>query len=564
MGTARKLLLLLDLRSKFWIGSLAVARLTVQLFDILLLVSIATFISLVAGLGNPGSQLESVSYSVLKFLLDGSGYLEVSVILGVAILLRLAATITLMWATARLIGGLEAQFARKLIKNSMADSQENTEEDFSSRRQNTILLSTTAVAKGYSALIAIFSDVVFLTALLATAAFINWRLALAFGAFGGIIGITLFVGITGRVKRASRRAIRASGDFLQEFKDFSRLKLEIRLFQKQKYWLDRVAKPRKATARNVQTALFLNQLPRLVLETVLYLGLLVVASLTSSQVFGQNAIDASTLTIFLLFGLRFVGALTPIISYLNQFAEVKGKGGEAIKSLLANRQKSRAAQDDPIVRSAQEYGPVGLRIQNLAFGHETDKPTLADVNLEIKPGELVAITGKSGRGKSTLLHLIAGSLEPDAGDLIYFTTDGNEVRLEECSIGYVPQFPHVFRGSIGDNIVLGDYKDDFADSANTAADAAGLELGSEGLSLDSSVDSEVSMVSGGQAQRVGLARALYVSPNLLLLDEPTSALDKTTTRQVMDGVFALRGKVTVIAVTHDQSLLEHFDQHIDL
>lgn len=544
--------------------ALGTLRFATQLFDIFLLVTIASFLSLLAGFTEPNSQVEVLIFGALDSIIGSAGYPQVSLLLLAAVLFRLIASTLVLWASSRLTGEIESKFARKLIRMSMWDGTANQGASFSSQLQNSILLSTTAVAKGCGALVGLLSDVGFLLMLFLTAVFVDWRMAIGLASASALLGITIYFLITKRVKKASKAAIKASGGFLQEFKDMARLRLEIKLYGQSHYWLNRVSSRRRSSARNTHHGLFLNQLPRLILESSLFLGVVILSMLASTQVLGRSLVEASTLAVFLLLGLRFVSALSPILSLINQFAEVKGKGYEAMTALLylRGRQSATSGASESLNRGLN--GPVGVSIENLTFSYPGEAAILNGFTYNINPGEIVAIRGKSGKGKSTLLSLLIGLLNANSGQIRYFGENFQGISLADIRVGFVPQFPHVFRGSLGENIALSEYKESFEAEATLAASRAGLDMGTGRLSLGTQVDSEVEMMSGGQAQRLGLARALYISPNLLLLDEPTSALDQETKREVMNHVFSLRGQVTVIVVTHDESFLKEFDSQIYL
>lgn len=565
METIRDLFQLIDKRTKVWLIALGITRYLIQLIDIAMLLGVAVFVSLLAGFQAKSSAVEVWVYSSLGTAIDAFGYPIVASGLGLMIAIRLSATLGHALIVSRFVGQLEGKLSKRLIRKHIRNDASKTGDDTSSSQlQNTILNSTTAVSKGYTALIGLFSDSSFLVSLFITTALVDWRLALSFLAAGSILGWLLFQIITKRVKHANKLSIKASGDFLQEFKDVTRIRTELELHGKTDFWLDRVSSPRGSSARNIQHALFLNQVPRITLESLLLVSILISAALASGDVFGAPVVEPATLTIVLLLGLRFVGALSPILSLFNQFAEVRGRGYLALNALLTER---REAPKDPLTRLSDQVTiehPVGITLSKLTFRYAGATPILKDVSLNIRPGEIVAITGTSGRGKSTLLDILAGRLVPIKGNLEFKDPSGNELARGAIRLGYVPQFPHIFNGSVAENIVLGDYRDDLEARVRSAAVLAGLKIGRDIPSIHSHVDSEISMLSGGQAQRIGLARALFNSPNLLLLDEPTSALDHETMTEVMSRIFSLRGQVTVVMITHNVSLLGSFDKHFEL
>ena len=190
---------------------------------------------------------------------------------------------------------------------------------------------------------------------------------------------------------------------------------------------------------------------------------------------------------------------------------------------------------------------------------------LKGVDLDVQPGEIVGLIGPSGSGKSSLLHA-AGLLEhPDAGRIIIQGVDcsslgggaRSEVRLS--TIGFVYQFhPLLPEFSALDNVALPRM---IAGEARQAATARAAEL-LEGLGLKDRIHHEPAQLSGGEQQRVAVARALANSPRLLLADEPTGNLDPATSTAVFDSLYALarREGVAALVATHNLALAGHMDR----
>jgi ATP-binding cassette subfamily C protein len=202
-----------------------------------------------------------------------------------------------------------------------------------------------------------------------------------------------------------------------------------------------------------------------------------------------------------------------------------------------------------------------IRLAHVSFAHE-EAPVLRDADMLIPAGALTVITGPSGAGKTTLVDLVIGLLQPEAGDL---TVDGvplREIAAHEwrSRIGYVPQETLMLHQTVAHNVTLGDPTippDDVASALAAAGasdfvaalpDGADTVVGERGLRL-----------SGGQRQRIALARALVRKPQLLVLDEATTALDPATEREICATLYALRGAVTIVAICHHGHLVEVAD-----
>jgi ATP-binding cassette subfamily C protein len=209
---------------------------------------------------------------------------------------------------------------------------------------------------------------------------------------------------------------------------------------------------------------------------------------------------------------------------------------------------------------AQVLREIRLRDVTLRYG---DQRVLDAVNLVFPAGRLTAIVGSSGSGKTTLTDLVTGLILPDAGQV---EVDGVplpelDLRRWRQSIGYVPQEMLLLHESIRNNVSFGD--PDISDAQIEAAlrDAGALEFVSrlpEGI--HASVGERGSLLSGGQRQRIALARALVHEPRLLILDEATAALDRDSESAVWETITRLRGRATVIAISHQPALAHVADR----
>ncbi len=191
---------------------------------------------------------------------------------------------------------------------------------------------------------------------------------------------------------------------------------------------------------------------------------------------------------------------------------------------------------------------------------------LAGVSLSLEPGEALAIIGSSGAGKSTLVRLLTGLWRPNAGVVRLDQVDLAQWDRAELGpwLGYVPQDVELFAGTVADNIARLGAIDPAA--VVLAAQRAGVHDMVLGLpnGYDTVISSTGVMLSPGQRQRIALARALYGEPRLLILDEPNSNLDGAGELALAEALKRLKGKVTVVVVTHRSALVQHMDKMLVL
>ena len=216
-------------------------------------------------------------------------------------------------------------------------------------------------------------------------------------------------------------------------------------------------------------------------------------------------------------------------------------------------------------KSSNEFTPF-VRIANVsAFYEENHEFSIQNLSLEINPGSVVALVGPSGSGKSTLANLILGSKQPSSGDIMISGFHPSSVhKFWPGAVAFVPQDVFIMNASIRENISLSDTVDE--EKFNLAIKASNLshflDLFEKGA--DTVLQEKGSNLSGGEKQRIGIARALYYNPKLLILDEATSSLDSENESLIMNSILSLKGKVTLIIIAHRLSTVVNADQVVYL
>jgi ABC-type bacteriocin/lantibiotic exporter with double-glycine peptidase domain len=197
-----------------------------------------------------------------------------------------------------------------------------------------------------------------------------------------------------------------------------------------------------------------------------------------------------------------------------------------------------------------------LELREVSFAYPDAPPLLGGVSLHVRPGESVALVGPSGAGKTTLAGLVLGFYRPAAGDIVF---DGRPIESYPLGalrrrLGYVPQRPTLSSGSVLDNLRFGNPEAAMAEVTGAARAAA---IHEEILRLPQGYRTEVGegglMLAEGQRQRIALARALLMDPDVLILDEPTAALDAAAERALIEGVQRWRRGRTMLVITHRMS-----------
>jgi len=205
-----------------------------------------------------------------------------------------------------------------------------------------------------------------------------------------------------------------------------------------------------------------------------------------------------------------------------------------------------------------------VRFEAMGFEYpDADRPSVADFDLVVRPGETVAFVGASGAGKSTVLNLVIGFIRPTAGRILLDGRDmaGLDLRTYRKHLSIVPQETTLFDGTIRDNVLYGLGGVDDEELRAALRDANALEFVErlpEGL--DTRVGEKGARLSGGQKQRLAIARALVRDPRVLILDEATSALDTQSERLIQEALGRLVSGRTTFVVAHRLSTVRNADR----
>ncbi len=310
--------------------------------------------------------------------------------------------------------------------------------------------------------------------------------------------------------------------------------------------------------------------PRLLIETLVIAFILGLASI--SLLIGRDTEHLiSTLGVFGIVAIRLVPVATQLTS---GFAKIRASSyvleklyfdlqeiekfeNKLTLDLVAHKQRQKPAQN--VLRFQQT-----VNLQQISFQYSgTQEMALSEISLRLNKGESIALIGKSGAGKTTLVDLILGLLHPSSGDIL---VDGQSIyqdlRSWQNLIGYIPQSIFLIDDTLERNIAFG-VPDEHIDYDRLWQAIAASQLQELVVRMPDGIKTGLGergvRLSGGQRQRVGIARALYHEREILVLDEATSALDNETEQLVTKAIQSLSGKKTMIIIAHRLSTVEHCD-----
>lgn len=305
-----------------------------------------------------------------------------------------------------------------------------------------------------------------------------------------------------------------------------------------------------------------NSFPRVYLEMIFVITIL---SITSFLIYGQNFEETYKimpfLGLFAVYSIRLIPSINKII-YAYQSIKYKSVAVDVILKELSDNDKNVQIVN---LDKAEDFElKEKLVLKNINFNYQKNKPIFINANLEILKKSFIGIMGESGSGKSTLLGLISGLLVPTKGEVLI--DDKISVSQNYLSwvnkVAIVSQNVFLIDDKIKNNIALGEKEKEIDYSKlNKALKSAQLEKFVH--SLDNGIETFIgergTRLSGGQIQRIGIARALYQNAQIIIFDESTNALDEKTENEFLKFINELRKEITVIFVTHKKNTLKNVD-----
>ena len=300
--------------------------------------------------------------------------------------------------------------------------------------------------------------------------------------------------------------------------------------------------------------LFLNTIPPYVTEPFIIILLFILLSIISCQ----NYTEPDRLVASFAVIVSAIFRLAPTISRIQVNLNGINSAIPMVEELLEVYEKLGVNNVQEL--TDKKFVPFNstIELRNVSYEYEAGKPVLKDINLCIKKGEFIGIAGLSGAGKTTLADIIAGLLRPTSGELLI---DGKVLDMP-LKIGYIPQEFNIINASIKKNVMFGASVED-DDKVIEALKKAQLydyivNNYREGINANPFIDS--TGFSQGQKQRLAIARALYASPDILILDEATSSLDLKTEEEICNVLKSLKGEKTIIAIAHRLSTIKFADR----
>jgi ATP-binding cassette subfamily C protein len=549
-------------QAKFRIYRFAFARVAANLLDIIGLAGIALLATSFGAFATSGGSVASLNIPAIgEVFINERAAVVISLAIAGTFLLKSAFSIFLNLKTALFVASLEADFSETLARDYFTGGSEG-EQGFSdslSEFQNVSIISTSSLAMFINARIAVISESALLVAMAAAFILVNPIATVAMFVYLTAVLWALGKVITGKIRSNGKLQLAGSETALTSSRDLFGVRREVRASGLLAPWLKVFADGRLKSASSSGIIYTLNSLPRYVIETSLILGIF--AFLAGIVVFSDLPSQAVTIGVFMAGGLRLVASLLPLQAAINSMVDGANRGALALERLttISKHEGSIVVDVDKTV----DAFPLSLKVDGVSFSFVSGIQVVRDLVLNVEPGQKVAIVGPSGAGKTTAFELATGFRLPDSGEI---SLGGVSPRwlLEngQGASGIVPQRPHLVSGTLAENVSLAPLQDTDFDAVADRLTLAGLPHFASKESMSMEVRPDSGQLSGGEIQRLGLARALYRNPGILFLDEATSALDAETESEINEVLDGLRGQMTVVLIAHRLSTVKNADKII--
>lgn len=327
---------------------------------------------------------------------------------------------------------------------------------------------------------------------------------------------------------------------------------EIKVLRKENYFLENYLENGRKLLEAERKNAILNRIPRILIESFSVSAMLLgIAALILTGNDVNQILPA--LSAFAMAAVRLMPSAHRMVTYMNELAYYEpaiDRLGEHFKSLEDEREEPAEPGASGNLTLKKE-----IRLSGIYYRYpNSEKDVLANLDMRIPVGKSVGIIGASGAGKTTAADILLGLLKPQAGQALADGVDVSGFPKEWLShVGYIPQMIFMLDDSIRGNVAFGARRDEVDDDKVwEALEEAQLAQFVRELShgLDAEIGERGVRLSGGQRQRIGIARALYADPELLIFDEATSALDSETEAAVVESVKRLKGRKTLVVISH--------------
>ena len=476
--------------------------------------------------------------------------------------------ILLIYFTARLTSVTTAELSSQLYEAKLYENYSQQISKNSSDLISTITQKVTQLNFTINSIVHLASSLVIFTCIMLVLVWVNPTVMLISVFFFGTLYL-LFVKIGKKeIYKSSQIINEEQNNIVLSISDGLGSIRDIILDNTQKFYLKIFDKSNFNKAKREAITEFIQQSPRYIFESmgiVLFVVLLIYSSITINNT-GEFSNIFPTLAALALGSQRILPLLNKLYT---DFITIKSKShqlDEIIKILDEN--KLLEEEKKLIIQKQIKFQDL-IKFQDVTFSYDKKKNILENINLEIKKGSRIGIIGKTGEGKSTFLDLLMGFLQPDTGDIFIDNEKlSNKTILSwQEKISHVPQKIFLSDSSFLSNIAFGRDESEInlkrVNEVSKKSQIHNFIMESE-KGYNQKVGERGVKLSGGQIQRIGLARALYKNNEIIIFDEATNSLDNDTEKSIMDELYQLDEDLTVVIVAHRLNTLKDCDLILEI
>ena len=333
---------------------------------------------------------------------------------------------------------------------------------------------------------------------------------------------------------------------------------EIKIFKKGKFFLENYLLSSKQISKIFVIYFIIQRFAKIYFEIILIFGLLILLFYFNYENLLNSKDFFTTISIFLFAALRLIPSLSKIILAFNSIKFSK----LAVENIQNELSDKNYISKENLKELPNNF--ISLEIKDLDVVYkDRNKPVINNLNLKINNGQKVLIVGETGSGKSTLVDIVTGIKKSQKGEIWI----NGDLKVENIFsyVSYVPQNVFLFDDTILNNIIFSENNTD-NNKLERVLKVSSLDNFIKGLpkNLNTIIGEKGSQISGGQAQRIGIARALYHDKPMIVFDEATSALDNITEQNLIKNVFNQYKNKTFIMIAHKFKDYENFDTVIEI
>ena len=417
----------------------------------------------------------------------------------------------------------------------------------------------------YQPIIDLFSEIILSLGIILLLILYEPKLSIILLVVFGVAGLLINFIFRQKLINLSIERLKYAGNAIKSLMEIFSTIREIKIYNKYNFFLNRYNYFNKFHAKIIKDVSNINLYPRNFLEliSIIFLSVLIIVSIKIGVTFDKLLV---IIGLYVASAYRLLPSLSKILQGIQNFRI----GKRVLDNIYEQIQTKDTTEENNFYKSDEEIKfDKEIHLKNISFNYKKgSKKIITDTDFRINKNENIGLVGKSGEGKSTIIDFVLGLLTPTEGQ---FLVDGVAINSSSLNwrkkIGYVGQSINLLDENIYQNILFGNLNNEknLEKVKNIINQCELRELENDlNLQKNQSLGEKASKLSGGEIQRIGIARALFNSPEILIMDEATNSLDKLTEKKILHMIYKLSQKITLIIISHDIENLSQCDKIFEL